>query len=111
MTLAQCLLGCSLACVWVKDTYTGKDSEVLRDHDLPIPRVQALVFTGLPVIPQTFNKVKTLAEVIISAYLNEDFRSELAMTRAKQDVQSFEDEDYVDLRHLMELLQLDGFPE
>ena len=43
-----------MAFVWIKGTCTGKVSEIPRDNNLPVPRVQAFIFLGLPVIPETF---------------------------------------------------------
>ncbi len=63
----------------------------------------------LHAIPQTFAKIKTLAELIAQAYPT-DFKTELGVTRAQRDAENFSDQDYVDLRHLMECLrdQYDG---
>ena len=53
-----------MACIWAKDTCTVKVSEVPRDHDLSIPRVQALTIAGLPIVSQTFK---------ISSFLSHDW--------------------------------------
>ena len=58
----------------------------------------------LRAIPKTFDKIQSLAKFVAKVYPT-DLKTEIAMTRAKQDVQSFKDEDFVDLRHLMQLLR------
>jgi len=58
----------------------------------------------LRAIPKTFDKMQSLAEFVAEVYPT-DLKTEIAMTRAKQDVQSFKDKDFVDLRHLMQLLR------
>jgi hypothetical protein len=57
----------------------------------------------LHAVPQTFARIKTLAELVAQVY-STDIKTEIAITHAKYDVQDFEDEDYVDLRHLMQCL-------
>ncbi len=58
----------------------------------------------LRVMPQTFAQMKTLSEHIAEVYAS-DFKTELAVTRAQRDAETFQDEDYVDLRHWLQCLR------
>lgn len=51
----------------------------------------------------TVNKLKPLSDLIVTT-LSADFQLEIALGRAGRDAQSFDDKDYLDLRHLMEVL-------
>jgi hypothetical protein len=57
----------------------------------------------LHAIPSTFAKIKALSRLVADVYTT-DFKTELAVTRAQQDAEDFDDEDYVDLRHLMQCI-------
>lgn len=54
----------------------------------------------LQAIPQTFTLLQKTAGRIAAVYM-EDFKTELAITRAQRKAQRFEDQDYVDLKHLL----------
>jgi hypothetical protein len=54
----------------------------------------------LRMIPQTFSLIYKASKRIAEVYAD-DFKTELAITRAHKDVGTFKDKDYVDLRHLM----------
>ncbi|MBD3309504.1 hypothetical protein GF348_24205 [candidate division KSB3 bacterium] len=58
----------------------------------------------LHTIPRTFAKIKALSGLVAGVYTT-DFKTELAVTRAQRDAEDFEDEDYVDLRHLMQCIR------
>jgi hypothetical protein len=58
----------------------------------------------LKTVSQTFAKVSTLSESVVEAYPS-DWTTERAISRIRHDVQKFRDKDYVDLRHLMQLLE------
>jgi len=48
--------------------------------------------------------MKTLSERLAEVYEN-DFKTELAVTRAQRDAETFQDADYVDLRHWLQCLR------
>lgn len=54
----------------------------------------------LQAVSRTFGKIRTLAGRIAEVY-ERDFKTEIAVTRAQRDAQSFADADFVDLLHLM----------
>jgi hypothetical protein len=58
----------------------------------------------LQVVPQTFDLIQQAAERITEVYAD-DFKTELAVSRAKNDAESFADEDFLDLQHLMVCLR------
>jgi hypothetical protein len=58
----------------------------------------------LRAIPTTFTKITALSRLVADAYAT-DFKTELAITRAQRDAEDFNDEDYVDLRHLMQCVR------
>jgi hypothetical protein len=59
----------------------------------------------LQLMPETFSKVKALSGLVTQAYLSQDFKTEIAIMRAKQSAQGFTDTDYVDLQHLVRLVR------
>jgi hypothetical protein len=58
----------------------------------------------LRVTPQTFVQIKALSDLVAEVYLT-DWNTERAVGRIRHEVQKFRDQDYVDLRHLMQLLK------
>lgn len=54
----------------------------------------------LNAVSQTFDLIRYVAERIVEVY-DEDYKTELALTRAQRYAQTFRDNDYVDLKHLM----------
>ncbi|MCA9994160.1 MAG: hypothetical protein KDE56_00350 [Anaerolineales bacterium] len=59
---------------------------------------------NLGVMDETFAQLRHLSAKVATVY-NKDIYARDAVTRAKQRVQSFDDADYVDLRHLATLLR------
>lgn len=58
----------------------------------------------LRALPETFRKVNALAELATNAF-DKDVKIEIALGRAKQRVECFEDGDFADLRHLAQLMR------
>ncbi|MBN1877885.1 MAG: hypothetical protein JXA33_26930 [Anaerolineae bacterium] len=59
---------------------------------------------NLQAMPQTFAQMKTLSERLAEVY-ESDLKTELAVTRAQRDTETFQDADYVDLRHWLQCLR------
>ena len=58
----------------------------------------------LNAIPRTVERIKTLSSLILSTYGN-GYHTEFALERGRRKAQSFRDEDYLDLRHFMEIMR------